>query len=116
MTIKVNGKSKRGLTDTGAMFQVIWYSDCHFAWHLINYPQNEVEGIRNSDYSPSKSADAFLGRTRRKTGYFKPYVADIPVTLRGRDLLSAMRLKLTIEDVYCGNSNDSSPGWKLMKN
>ena len=40
--------------------------------------------------------------------------ADIPFTLWGRDL-SAMRLKLTTEDVYCGNSNDSSLRWKLMK-
>ena len=46
--------------------------------------------------------------------FFKSYIADIPVTLWGRDL-SPMRLKLTTEDVYSGNSNDSSPGWKLMK-
>lgn len=48
-------------------------------------------------------------------GYFKLYVADIPVILWGRDLLSAMRVKLTTKDVYWGDSNCSSPGWKLMK-
>ena len=41
-------------------------------------------------------------------------VADMPVTLWGTDFLSALRLKLTTENVYC-DSNDSSPGWKLMK-
>ena len=54
-------------------------------------------------------------RPEGKTGYFKPYVADIPITSWRRDRPSAMRLKLTTEDVYCGDSNNSSPGWKLMK-
>ena len=47
-------------------------------------------------------------------GYFKPYVADIPATLWGRDLF-AMTLKLTTVDVYCVDSIFSSPAWNIMK-
>ena len=114
MTTEVNEKNIRGLTDTGADVSVVYYSDWPPAWPLIT-PEMKLRGLGVlTTVHQSQQMLSWVG-PEGKMGYFKPYVADIPITLWGRALLSAVRLKLTTADICCGDSNESSPGWKLTE-
>ena len=89
-TLQVNGKNVRGLTDIGADVLVVGCNDWPPTWPLVT-PKMKLRDSEFPLQSTSWQMLSWVG-PEGKTGYFKPYVADIADTLRGRALLSAMRL------------------------
>lgn len=93
-SINVNGRSFKGLLDTGADQSVIKSSDWPSHWP-VNQADKTLQGL-GAVLAPNQSAVPLHWRDDEgHQGDFTPFVLPVPVNLWGRDVLTNMELTLT---------------------
>lgn len=110
-TLMLRGTPFEGLLDTGADVSIIRQSDWPKKWPLKQSNQT-LRGLGvASQPQQSASVISWVDHEGHK-GSFQPYVCAIPVTLWGREVLSAMGLRLSNESYQTG----SQQAWNIIEN
>lgn len=94
LTLAINGRQIKGLLDTGADRSIISQKDWPSAWPT-NIADQTLQGL-GFVHAPKVSASLLNWRDEEgHVGQFQPFVLQLPVSLWGRDILSAMDITLT---------------------
>lgn len=96
LTLSIEGKRIRGLLDTGADKSIIAVHDWPKNWPI----QKAAHTLQGLGYAktPDISARELTWRDEEgNSGKIIPYVLQLPTSLWGRDILQAMKLRLTNE-------------------
>ncbi|XP_012998172.1 endogenous retrovirus group K member 6 Pro protein-like [Cavia porcellus] len=96
LTMSLNGRKISGLLDTGADRSIIAEKDWPLTWPTQT-AQQTLQGL-GSIHAPKISSQIIkLEDNEGHSGEFIPYVLQLPVTLWGREVLSALDLTLCNE-------------------
>lgn len=94
LTLWINGKSVKGLLDTGADKSIIAEKDWPKTWPT-DVAEQTLQGLGFASF-PKKSAALLPWQDDEgHSGHFAPFVLPLPVSLWGRDVLTEMDVALT---------------------
>lgn len=93
--VKIQNKKFLGLIDTGADISIISSQDWPTNWQVQQSNVNVVEIGRASGLLQSACILPCLGPEGQK-GFLQPYIADIPISLWGHDVLAQWRAEIWI--------------------
>lgn len=93
LILQVNGKSIKGLLDTGADKSIIATKDWPSMWPT-DVAEQTLQGLGFASF-PKRSAALLTWRDHEgHTGQFTPFVLPLPISLWGRDVLTEMDVAL----------------------
>lgn len=96
-TIKLNGKTFKGLLDTGADRTCITANNWPSTWP-VHKTTSTLQGLGTST-NVAQSAQILKWESEGQSGYVQPYViTSLPFSLWGRDIMGDMQLKLVTSD------------------
>jgi hypothetical protein len=95
--IIINGKSFKGLLDTGADRSCIAGKDWPSSWP-VHRTSSTLQGLGMAA-NVAQSSQILRWKCEGKTGHIKPYViASLPFSLWGRDIMEGINVKLVTSD------------------
>lgn len=96
LQLTINGIKIMGLLDTGADKSIIAAKDWPKGWPM-QMSTHTLQGLGYSN-APNMSANCLQWQDNEgHSGIIQPYVLELPISLRGRDLLKDMGFKLSNE-------------------
>lgn len=102
LTLSIEGKNIKGLLDTGADRSVIAKKDWSPAWPVQQASQT-LQGLGYSNTPDISARELHWKDTEGHSGTIQPYVLPLPISLWGRDLLTAMGFSLS-NNTYSGQA------------
>lgn len=93
--IETQGKKFKGLLDTGAEVSIISSQEWPVSWQ-VQEPNINIVGVGRASCLRQSVCILPCFRPEGQKGFLQPYVADIPVNLWGRDLLTQWEAEIWI--------------------
>ena len=101
LKLKIRGRTFEGMLDTGTDVSIIRTEEWPSDWPAV-LASHQLVGVRTADAAQTYVSSSYLQALGpdQLVAYIKPYIAPLPLNLRGRDFLQQAQVAIQLNETF----------------